>query len=603
MIPRCRAAWAVALLALTGLAGAGAAAQGDYRVRAYIQPEQDITEQQTVRLVIEAEGQGSPQLSAGGLEGLENLQVVGRVERQFNSTWANGRLTARTSLVYTLLPLGAGAAAIPALSVEIDGRKVTTPPIQFNVGRAAAGTPPRSTTRQDGSGGASDAADVFVRAQLGSADVWVGESVSLAVLLYSAEQISTPATASQPALARFWVEELEVDPQAEASRATVEGRSYTVFPWIRKILVPQTAGSIEIEPFVLQIPVSVRSRDPFQSLFSLGRTRTVVRKTAPLTLNVRPLPSAGRPANFGGAVGTYTLKVALDRQEATVNDAVALSASVEGEGFLRTAAPPTLDVPPHINVFDPKVKTASRNVRGKLVSQKSWEWILVPLVAGELKIPPLRFPYFDSAAGTYREATVAPGTLVVRQGVSGPDGTTARGRIQLQRKDLAFIKPLRGTLQQSERRAHRSVLFVVLLLLPLAWAPAVVLAGRHRAKLQRDLGLARSRKARARARNRLRSTRKRSAGTDSATFHEEVARALVEYLADRFDRAAAGMTYQIADELLASRGVEEPLRRRYRSCLESCDFARFVPAASGDERRAELLCEAERIVEEVESAW
>ena len=96
--------WWVALLAL-GPAGIAMAQSGvDYRVRAYIQPDQDITEQQSIRLVIEAEGQGSPQLSVNGLRNLKNLQVIAGPERVFNSMWANGQLSSRTSLVYTLVP-------------------------------------------------------------------------------------------------------------------------------------------------------------------------------------------------------------------------------------------------------------------------------------------------------------------------------------------------------------------------------------------------------------------------------------------------------------------------------------------------------------------
>jgi hypothetical protein len=85
-------------------------------------------------------------------------------------------------------------------------------------------------------------------------------------------------------------------------------------------------------------------------------------------------------------------------------------------------------------------------------------------------------------------------------------------------------------------------------------------------------------------------------------FHEEVARALVGYVADRFDRAAAGLTYELADELLASRGLDPALRRRFRSCLEACDFARFVPASGASERRAEVLREASELVHALERA-
>lgn len=597
------AAWML-LLGLAATVGSGAAGQSgsDYRVRVYIQPDQDITEQQTIRLVIEAEGQGRPKLSVSGLSKATNLQIVAGPERVFNSTWSNGRMSASTSLVYTLLPKAPGPAVIPPLSLELDGEQSTTSPIRFEVQRAPAGVPPRSAPGASRPGSDEQRADVFLRAQLGSSEVWVGESVSLSVLLYSGERISSPSLAGEPSLSSFWVEEMDVDPNAEASRATVEGRQYVVYPMKRKILVPQSSGAIPIEPFVMQIPVQMRSGDRFESLFSFGRTRTVVRKTQPLQLKVRALPVGGRPDDFGGAVGEYTLTLSMDRQEAAVNDAVALTATVEGEGFLRAVAPPVLDTPPDIKVFDPKVSSSSRSTRGKLVSRKTWEWILVPLVAGELKIPAVRFPYFDPDSGTYRLASAEPPLLVVRQNGGTPEPSLARGDIRLQRRDLAFIKPPRGTLRHRTPRAHQRGLFVVMLLLPLLWGPAWVVVGRRQAKLRQNLGLARARRARGRARQRLRAAGKQLDATDAASFHEEVARALVEYVGDRFNRSAAGLTYEMADELLASRGIEGTLRRRFRACLETCDFARFVPSAAASERRAEVLAEAEALIDQLEKA-
>ena len=112
--------------------------------------------------------------------------------------------------------------------------------------------------------------------------------------------------------------------------------------------------------------------------------------------------------------------------------------------------------------------------------------------------------------------------------------------------------------------------------------------------------MARSRRAGSKARRLLRATRRRLDQADSATFHEEVARALVEYVADRFNRSPAGLTYEVADDLLGSSGVPQELRRRYRSCLETCDFARFVPAAGQSERREEVLRQATEIIGELE---
>ena len=89
----------------------------------------------------------------------------------------------------------------------------------------------------------------------------------------------------------------------------------------------------------------------------------------------------------------------------------------------------------------------------------------------------------------------------------------------------------------------------------------------------------------------------------TVAFHEEVARTLVEYVGDRFNRAPSGLTYELADELLTGRGIDETLRRRFRSCLETCDFARFVPSSAKAERRAEVLTEAVDLIDTLERAW
>lgn len=581
---------------------AGAQSGGGLEVRAFLQPGGSITETQSVQLVIEIQGDSrGTEVSTSGLGRLTNLQVVAGPSTRFNSRWSNGRWSAKSQLVYTLVPRAAGPAMVPELKVSIGGRTYTTDPIRLEVKPAPSGVPPRSGGGPGGRTGAGDGADLFLRAVLGKEEAWVGEAISLSVLLYTTERFAgNPTLADDPSLSSFWVEDIEVDPR-DKFNTKVDGRVYLAAPLIHKIIVPQTSGELEIGRFVMQIPVRLRSSgDPFESFFSFNRTKPVVRKTQPLTLKVRSLPSAGRMDDFSGAVGVFTLKVGLDRAEAGVNDAVALTATVEGEGFLRAVGAPILDPPPDLKVFDPKVSASSRTVRGKLVSRKTWEWVLIPLTTGEMQIPPVRFQYFDSDSGSYKLASKELARLVVHQGDRLPDTPLARGDIRLQHRDLAFIKPLRGTLKERVPRAHERTLFLAALLSPLAWAPLFVWAGRHRARLQRNLGLARSRKARSRARQRLRSAGRRIDSTDSAVFHEEVARALVEYVGDRFDRAAAGLTYEVANDLLTGRGVQEPLRQRFRACLEACDFARFVPSSSAPERRNEVLEEAGRLIDELE---
>ncbi len=592
------------ILCLAAFAGGLALGADGYQVAARIQPDQGITETHQIRLILQATGAGQPKLTPPQLSKLTNLTVVGGPSQNFNSVWSNGRFSSTSQLIYMLQPNGPGPAEIPPLELLIDGKPHRTKPIRFTVGKVSGGVPPSAGNRR-ASPTTRGEADVFVRAELASRDVWVGESVPLTVSLYVAERERTPSNpqwTSEPALSSFWVETLDVDPNTESYAQTLEGRRYSVYPISRKVIVPQTAGDFEIEPFVLSMQVRAgRSRDRFD-IFSFGSTRTIARKSQALNLAVKSLPAAGRPAGFGGAVGAFSMKVSLDRTETAVNDAVALKVTVEGQGLLQAVEPPALDLPGDVKVFDPEIHASSRTSRGRLVSRKSWEWVLVPLAPGQIQLPDLRFHYFDPGSGTYKQATEALEPLVVRRSDEPVDVPQARGDIQLQRRDLAFIKSLDGRLSRGRPRAHARTLFVVLLGLPLAWVPLAVLVGRRRAHLQQNRGLARSRKAGARARKRLRSAKKKLETGASAEFHQEVAGALVDYVADRFDRSSAGLTYELADELLASRGLEPELRRAFRGCLETCDFARYVPAAGQGERRGEILAEAVSLIGRLEKA-
>jgi hypothetical protein len=593
MRDRCRCAAAAAAVGVVAVAVLGA--EPEPRVEAFIQPQTAITDAEPIRLVIAVTGSDQP--PEFRLPPLTNLQVIGgpststRLRSDFRTT------TREASVSYTLLAEEPGPAEIPAIEVRVGSTVHTTQPIRFEVSRAPAGT----AARRGAGPGRRDQADVFVRARLGSEEVWAGQPVSLDVELCTATRLGSRLDWRQtPSFSKFWVEDEAVDPEGESYRATIGGRTYVVYPLLRKLLVPSSPGEYDLEPFVLELEVRGAAADDFFGLLSFAQTRTVIRKTEPLRLGVRRLPQSGVPAGFDGAVGAFELGAELDRAQPAVDEAVALKVTVSGSGFLKSARPPDLGAPPGLKVFPPKTTESQSSRRGKMVSRKTWEWVLVPLMPGEVSLPQLRFPYFDPAEGRYRVAETGPLVLAVTP--ADTPTRVGRGDVRLERRDIAFIKARRGPLREGRPRIHHRPLFTALLVLPIALVPPVVFVGRRQARLRQDRARLRARRARRRARGRLRAAWRRLEQLDTGRFHEEVARALVEYAADRFDRPAAGLTYDTLDELLASRHVEPELRRRFRACLEGCDFARFVPAAARVERRRETLDEAQALIDRVESA-
>ncbi len=589
------------LVGLLAAPGGASWAADPYRVSSYIEPKGELTDTRPFQLVIEITGQGSPrEVRPPGLPRIDGLNVLGGPNTNSRFFWSNGRASASYKITFDLLAERPGTFDIPSVQLRIDGRPYQTRALQIEVAKgrdSSRGVTPGGTMSRE-----PDAPDaIFLEVELGAEQVWVGQPVPLTVTLFAIPRVTNVAWRSRPSFSSFWVESVDLVPENEMYRRRIGDRVFNAFPIERRMLVPPSPGEFTIEPYVAQMQVRAGGGDVFD-IFSMGRTQTVVRKTPELRLKVRQLP-AGRPEGFSGAVGRFELDVKMDRERAATNEAVALRATVEGEGSLQSVDAPIFEPPAGLKVFDAKITESTQRITDKMRSRKTWEWILVPLDPGEVELPDVRFPYFDPVTTSYEVARSEPLRLVVERGDRSADPTEIRSEIRLQRRDLAYIKPLRGQLTHRSGRAHEGGLFRALLLLPIALTPLTVLLARRQSRLRQDLGLSRARRARARARKRFRAARRKLDQMDSAEFHEEVARTLVEYVADRFNRSAAGMTYELADELLASRDVDTNLRRRYRSCLEQCDFARFVPAAGQTERRTELLAEAENVVEQLERAW
>jgi hypothetical protein len=347
------------------------------------------------------------------------------------------------------------------------------------------------------------------------------------------------------------------------------------------------------------VQVQRSTRDPFGAFFSLGRYVNLVRRSNPVKLEVKPLPEAGRPAEFSGAVGSYRMKTIVDRTAVDVGEGVAVRATVEGTGSLQATTPPRLTAPPDVKIYEPKVVDESATGPDHRTARKTWEWVVVPLAPGALRIPSPVFAYFDTATGAYKELRGELPELVVHRGAATPDIGVARGEVQAGTKDIAFVKRRQGPLQDAVRPLHRRTWFLALVLAPIALVPAGIIWGRRRERFLTDHGFARARRAARTAARRLDRAVAR-AGESSTAFHEEVAGALVDYVADRANRSASGLTYDELEELLAGKGVSAELRRRYRGCLETCDFARYVPDSGRPQARAELVGDARAILRALE---
>jgi hypothetical protein len=158
-----------------------------------------------------------------------------------------------------------------------------------------------------------------------------------------------------------------------------------VHPGLRRALFPQRAGTLTIS--APEVGVGMRRRVG-------GRATTV---------EVLPLPSEGRPADFSANnVGLYTIAAKVDRAKVKQGEPFTLTITIAGTGNIRVIDPgawPELD---GLRRYDPKVETRTRASACSSAATRSTSFSSSPSAAGALQVPPHSFSFFDPATARTR---------------------------------------------------------------------------------------------------------------------------------------------------------------------------------------------------------
>lgn len=598
------------------LAAPAALAQ-DVSVRARVDRAR-VEEGGQVILTVEASGSTLGEVAPPDVSGIVDFDIVGGPMPSSRFQWINGRTSASKSFAYALRPRSTGSRSIPALGLLVGGRTYRTQSIDIDVvPGGTAGPPPQGGAppgpgvrggpgRPGGNPRISPEPEppgrVSVASEVDSRTAYVGQQVTLRVLLDTQTEILNLGSKESPTFPGFWAEEIKLPENLELRRVQRGTEAFNEYTLMKRALFPTGSGPLSIPPMTYQVQVRRRSQDPIESFF-FTPTETLTRRTEPITIQVQPLPAASRPEDFTGAVGTFSLTVTADRSESRVNDAIGLKVRVAGEGNLNAVNALPLAELSDFKQFAPKVSTSTTVVADRLRSEKVWDYVLIPLAPGTQTIPPVRFAFFDPRAGAYRTVASAPVPIQVAkggEGSGGPGPMVAQSDVRQLRRDIHFIKQAPDGLRDWSRPFYRTPLFVALLLLPVAADVGVFVVARTRDAQRATVGLRRRRRARPLALRRLKEARRRVSPSTARAFYAEVASALSEYVAAKFGIPAAGLTHDRIEELLVGRGVPDDTRRAFHRCLEACDYARFAPASSGAEEMRRTLAAAEEIVTRLE---
>jgi hypothetical protein len=593
---------AALLIAATLGFGFGAA-----RARAEIQVEAQLDREsvalgEQVTLTVSIHGSGDA--NRPELPDLPDFRVFAAGSSR-NFSFVNGRMASATVHSYILSPKREGTFEIPPIAVVDGGTRVTSRALTLTVGPAAPSPPPGAPpppggrtpprARRGRSGRESDSRAVFVTAAADPMAVYVGEQVTLTVRFYQGVRLVERPDYRPPAATGFWTENL---PGERTYYTQVEGRQYHVTE-LRTALFPTAPGELTIGPATVHC---VLEGNPFQDPFSLfggfsaSEPRTV--ESSPITIEVKPIPASGRPADWGGAVGRFTIDARLDPPQVKVGEAATLVVTLSGQGNIRAVGDPRLPAIPGLRTFDSGSTIEDKKEGGTIGGLKKLTQVVVAESSGEYPIPSIPYAVFRPDLQRFEHIQTTPMKLVVLEGGvaesgsgAGAGGSTG-GLAAAGGPNLRFIRLGDPGLQRARGPLWMDPRFWLVQLVPLAGFAAALIAVRHRERVAGDAGYARHRRASGEARRRLAAARRHLERGERREFHAAVSQALLGYIADRLNVPAPSLTREDLAAQLERREIDPELVRALNDSLERCDRGRFAATqAPGGE--PEVLAEAE----------
>ena len=573
-----------AAVVLTLVAAAVGAGAQEISVRAGVdRREVDVGDPFRYQIAVDGTDQVTPP-DLGSLRDFTVRPLAAGPNNSESVTVINGNTTREVRrgyvMTFQLTANRAGTLTIPALPVDAGGAPRYTPEITVEVNEPGT---------VDG---------YRLHLALDEREVWVGQPVVLTTTWMwdprlgpeRFHQLSVPLFDGSPDTGVTYEHRrparMEDDPvRLEVSgrevvwqrgETAVDGENYRTLSFTTT-LVPQRSGELTVPKATLVfegIAGFRNTRDVFGRAVRQAVTQRFVLPSNELTLQVKPLPEAGRPGAFSGLVGTFTISAQATPLEVKVGDPIDLTVSISGSGDLRRLPPLDIGRMDGYEAFRVSDSQAAPATFDRATIRRTVRALSHETTA----IPPVRLVVFDAAGGRYVE--LASDTIPVRvqptrevtmldvEGTGGgavPSATVASS-------EQGIAHNYAGAVLLKEQRFDAAAFAAAPGGLAILLAAPLLLAG-----LSAWTAVRRHRQANGRpgaALNRLRHAL-RAGGDPAHAGPSQQHHALRTYLAERFTAGRPVHGFADVADLLRERGVSEPHVDQLRVLFAGLEAARY----------------------------
>ena len=543
------------------------------------------------RLTFTVNSQKVRDFRAPSIKGFEVLMGPSR-STQSSTQIINGNVTSTSTITFTYILMAEkeGTYSIPGATIVADGNNYTSNSVSIKV------LPPdQSAGQSNGRGGVSSARnqanagkitdkELFITATASKSKVYEQEAILLTYKIYTQVNL-TQLHGDMPDLKGFHTQEVELPSQKQWSLEHYNGKNYNTTVYSQYVLFPQQSGKLEIPSITFEGTISqlVASDDPFDAFFNGGSNYINIKKnivTPKLTIDVKELP-AGKPANFSGGVGEFTLSSSISTQELKTNDAVTIKLVISGTGNMKLINTPEVGFPQDFEIYDPKVDNKFNLTREGLAGTKVIEYLAIPRHAGTYTIPAIEFSYFDLKSQAYKTLKTDSYTLNVAKGEGNADQVianfTSKEDLKVLGKDIRYIKTGNTHLTEKGKYFFGSTSYYVWYIIPLALFIGFMIIYRKQAMENANVAKVRTKKANKVATKRMKNAGKLLSEKKTEAFYDEVLKAMWGYISDKLNIPVSQLSKDNIEEELNKYGVSEDLIKAFISTLNECEFARYAP--------------------------
>ena len=491
------------------------------------------------------------------------LQYLG-ASSQTSLAIENGRRTQHATIQhrYGITPKAEGTLTIPAFTVTIAGQQFTSQSMQLTVGKAVD-------------------AVAFARLQLVSPTntLYVGQPfVAHLQFLFnrSPAQVGVPQLPTDGFVAGRTV-------KVVSSQQRIAGEIWGIYD-SPIVLAPARAGELSLGPAEIETVFSVAPKRGglFGDFFAEQRRYTF--KSGSNSVTVIEPPVAGRPADYHGAIGRFSLRVDAKPTTVTVGDPIALRVMVDGQGGLDALVLTEFASDSGFRTYSGTNGVQVRDQFG-FVGTKTFELVVVPERADLTTLTLPRLVSFDPDSKTYLVAEASPISLTVKPGVgvqAAPSVVPSYGPISsnsvpagegIQLRPATFGAGQTGLL--APLWAYQRWYWVALALPTLGWAGLVIgaMVARRRATDPRKA-------TRILAAGRVQVARQQLGTATGPAFYETLDQVLREQIGLVTDLPPVAIVADVIDRRLVPQGLTEVEAGRLRHLFDAVGSARFGPLSS-----------------------